>query len=312
MSSNTLTKVPKILIISSAELEENIAANDAFVERLNARLSSHCELEWQNYRNIGLEISDGVLRAFIASDGRDIHDNFKAVYFKSYFRYHEQATSIAEAMQEHHTPFVGNELKHYIPAYKLSQMSRLARGGIRIPHTLYLPLEHYESNFENIVAKLGTPFIFKAIDGSTGDHNYLVKSKQQLVKIINENTNINYMAQAFISNESDLRVLIVGGKIRLVIERRRMDDSTHLNNTSQGAEAHLLDINDLNESLQNLSLHAAEIMERDIAGVDVMLEKDTGVPYILEVNASPQIATGAFDAEKTALYAQFFKELAES
>src|SRR5687767_13900141 len=110
MNTHSTTPVPKILIISSAELEENIAANDSFVERLNARLNTHCQLEWHNYRNIGLEINDGLLRAFIVSDGRDVHDNFKAVYFKSYFRYHEQATSIAEALQEHHTPFIGNEL----------------------------------------------------------------------------------------------------------------------------------------------------------------------------------------------------------
>lgn len=305
------TTSPKILLISSAEIQENIDINNNFVQKLNAELGEACEIEWQNYHNIGLEIQGDSLRAFIVSDGRDLTE-FKAVYFKSYFRHHEQATSIAEALQSAGVPFVGNELKEYIPAYKLSQLSRLARGGVLVPHTLYLSMKHYESHYEMLQEKFGKQFIFKAIDGSTGDFNYLVKSKEQLAKIVADSHGQHYIAQEFIPNDSDLRVLVVGNKIRLVIERRRADDSTHLNNTSQGADAHLLPLDELSMELQELSLRAAKLMNRDIAGVDVMLEKDTGTPYILEVNASPQIASGSYVSEKLKVYADYFKELATS
>jgi len=303
------TLLPKILILSSAENDENIATNNGFVARLNDRLQATCQMEWQNYHNVGLEIADGSLRAFVVSTGQDL-DTFKAVYFKSYFRYHEQATAIVEALRDRGTPFSGNELKYYIPAYKLSQLARLARSGIRVPHTLYLSLEHYLTRYEEIRFKLGEAFIFKAIDGSTGDDNYLVKSKAQLAEIIAANQGKHFIAQAFIANESDLRVLVVGGNIQLVLERRRADDSTHLNNTSQGASARLLPVDHLSQALQDLSLRAAKLMNRDVAGVDVMLEAGTGTPYILEVNASPQIASGAFQEEKLAIYANYFAELA--
>lgn len=305
------TTPPEILLISSAEIQENIDINNNFVQKLNAELGGTCIVEWQNYHNIGLEIQGNSLRAFIVSDGRELTE-FKAVYFKSYFRHHEQATSIAEALQSAGVLFVGNELKEYIPAYKLSQLSRLARSGVLVPHTLYLPMKHYESHYETLQEKFGQQFIFKAIDGSTGDSNYLVKNRKQLAKIVADSQGQHYIAQEFIPNNSDLRVLVVGGKIRLVIERRRADDSTHLNNTSQGAKACLLPIESLSEELQELSLRAAKLMSRDIAGVDVMFQKNTGTPYILEVNASPQIASGTYETEKLKVYADYFRELAKA
>lgn len=299
----------KVLILSSAEAPENMALNERFVANLNQRLPDNQRIEWQNYHNIGLEMGNGRLRAFIVSDDRSLGE-FKAVYFKSYFRYHEQAAAIAEALAENRTPFVGRELKHYIPAAKLSQLARLTRAGINVPHTLYMSLEQYVPQFDTLRAKLGEQFVFKAIDGSTGDDNYLVGNSAQLAEIVAANQGKHFIAQNFIANKSDLRVLIVGDEIKLVIERRRVDDSTHLNNTSRGAKARLLPLETLDPELQALSLKAATVMERDVAGVDLMLETGSDKPYVLEVNASPQIASGAYESEKLDVYAEFFRKLA--
>lgn len=300
--------MPKLLIISAAENADNIATNDAFVAKLNATANGDYTASWTNYHGVGLRMSAGNIEAFTVADNTPL-SAYDAVYFKSYFRHHEQAAAIAEALQEHKISYVGSELQYYIPAYKLTQMARLARGGVTIPQTLYLSIEHYEPWFEAIREELGVPFIFKAIDGSTGDDNYLVQDKTQLHEIVAQNPKLHFIAQRFVPNESDLRLLVVGGRVRLVIERRRADDSTHLNNTSQGASAALIPIAELDPLLDQLALHAAQLMDRDIAGVDVMVEKGTGLPYVLEVNASPQIASGAFEEEKLALYNDYFRNL---
>jgi len=70
-----------------------------------------------------------------------------------------------------------------------------------------------------------------------------------------------------------------------------------------------MDIAEFDEYSRSLSLKAAALMNREVAGVDLMFETGTGKPYILEVNASPQIASGSFAAEKLAVYAQYFKDL---
>ena len=309
MPTKNTTNVQQILLISSAENLENRATNDAFVASLNERLANQgIETVWRNYHGIGLELSADKLKAFVIDTGQSVHD-FAAVYFKSYFRYHEQATAIVEALNANNTSFVGAELQEYIPAHKLSQMARLARAGIAIPKTIYLPTEHYVAQFDYVQSSLSERFVFKAIDGSTGDDNYLVSSQAQLAKIVAENSDRHFIAQEFIANDSDLRFLVVGKKLKLIIKRSRLDDSTHLNNTSQGARAELLDVASYDQAVVNLALESAAIMNRDIAGVDIMLQTGTGKPYVLEVNASPQIASGAFEQEKLAIYADYFKEL---
>ena len=120
---------------------------------------------------------------------------------------------------------------------------------------------------------------------------------------------MEFVGQSFIANSGDLRVLVINKSIKLIIGRTRKDDTTHLNNTSQGADARLLDISELSVEAQEMSLKAASVMGREIAGVDVMFEKDTEKPYILEVNASPQVGSGAFTDEKLTVYNEFFKEV---
>ncbi len=296
----------KILIISSAENEENMATNDRFVQKLNDKLGSQFSVEWQNYSNIGLALEKGKISAFIVSTKIEIKD-FDLVYFKSVFRHAEQAASIVEYLTFYKVNFVGKELKKYVASYKLTQMARLAKGNLPIPKTLYLSNDLYLLKFNEIQKSLGDKFIFKAIEGSTGDDNYLVENKPQLSDILNNNPELHYIAQQFIPNKSDLRILIVGDKPSLVIERSRTDHSTHLNNTSQGAKAKLISLSEFPDELINLALSAHKVMDREVSGVDIMLEADSKNPYILEVNASPQIASGAFEEEKLDIYVQYFK-----
>lgn len=301
-------KLPVILILSSAEEAETRVINDDFVAALNQQLGGVCHIIWRNYHEVGLEFATDSIRAFLLEDGTDLNQ-FAHVYIKSYFRFQEQASAIMEYLSQHDVPATGKELKSYIPATKLTQLARLSRAGLPIPKTLYMSTGKFPEQYETLVRELGVKFIFKAIDGSTGEDNYLIKSKQELDAVVAENSKMHFIAQAFVPNDSDMRVLIVGGKIRLVIDRRRADDTTHLNNTSQGASATMISLDTLSSELQALSLKAAEVMGREVAGVDLMLEKGNGQPFILEVNASPQIASGAFMDEKLAIYKDYFTEI---
>ena len=299
----------KILILSSAESPRGIRLNNGFVKRLNARLSDDEQVEWHNYNDIGMSVNGGKISAYIIKNGREL-TSFKAVYFKTYYRYIEQAAFIAEVLRAAEVPVTGSELDSYVPVHKLSQMARLASAGVPVPPTVYMSLKHYLKHYEELRSKLGEPFVFKVIDGNSGEDNYLVKNKRDLAAIVKANPERHFIAQTFIANDSDMRVLIIKGKIKLLIERRRKDDSTHLNNTSRGAGSRLVPLKDLDKSLQRLALKAAKSMRRDVAGVDLMLETGTGRPFVLEVNPSPQIASGAFQAQKLDIYVDYFKRLA--
>jgi D-alanine-D-alanine ligase-like ATP-grasp enzyme len=65
----------------------------------------------------------------------------------------------------------------------------------------------------------------------------------------------------------------------------------------------------------SLSQKAADVMRRQVAGVDILQEKSTdkatGKWYILEVNSSPQLLTKKFSDEKATAMGQYLKREAE-
>jgi hypothetical protein len=134
--------LPHVLILSSAEGIKERAMNDTFVASLNSRLDRVCQVRWSNYHEISFEFSNHHLQAYLINGMQPIN-TFAHVYFKSYFRYFELAAAMTDVLIFNDISFTGSELRSYIPADKLSQMSHLARGGIDIPHTVYLPSERY-------------------------------------------------------------------------------------------------------------------------------------------------------------------------
>jgi glutathione synthase/RimK-type ligase-like ATP-grasp enzyme len=310
INSQLNTKVPKVLFITAAGTEFAMENNGIFVDKLNVRLKDKCQLVLQNFKNLSIEIIDEKLNAYVLSDKIELN-SFEAVYFKSYFRHQEQAAAITDVVNEHGIKFYGHELSNYIPVHKLSQLTRLTRNKVRVPNTIYMPTECYVEHYSEIVRKLGKDFIFKAIDASQGEDNYIVNSRDQLKSIVNNNQDRYFIAQTFIPNQSDIRVIIIKNRIKLILERSRSSDDTHLNNTSQGASAKLIEIKSFDQRLKDIALKAAEAMGRDVAGVDIMLESGTNTPYVLEVNASPQIARGVFTKDKLDIFVDIFKELVQ-
>jgi len=55
---------------------------------------------------------------------------------------------------------------------------------------------------------------------------------------------------------------------------------------------------------------SAKLENLQIAGVDLMFDSETGQHYILEVNSSPQLATGAVTDLKLKAYTDYLVELA--
>lgn len=302
-----MASLPKILIFSSAEKSYSSEINDDFVAELNRRMDGDGRVEWHNYRDIRLEFGSNTLAAFIQSTGESL-DTFAFVYFKSFFRNSEQAAAIAAYLDTVHVPFVCTELRQHVAFTKLTQFSRLAAAGVPMAETIYLDPSHFLEGYDYVRRKLGEPFIFKSTDGRGGNDNYLIHSRDELRQALAKSPDLKFVAQRFIDNSSDLRILIIDRQIKLIIERRRQGDS-HLNNTSKGASASLMPLQQLSYEHQSLVLQAAALMNRETAGVDLVFETGTGHPYVLEVNASPQIGSGAFVDEKLEIYSQYLRNM---
>jgi glutathione synthase/RimK-type ligase-like ATP-grasp enzyme len=187
---------------------------------------------------------------------------------------------------------------------KVPQLYNMAELGMPVPYTVSAQAKYLPSLLEE---HLTYPVVVKDVKGAHGSHNYLVNNRDELDQILSKNQDITFMAQQFIPNQGDYRVLIVGDAVTLI--HRQSQGESHLNNTSVGGKATLLEASALDPKIIEQSKRFAEFCGYEIAGVDVIQSQENGAHYFLEINSQPQLQTGAFVDEKQAMVGKYFSQL---
>jgi len=301
--------VKKVLILSSAENDHFLKSLHKFVDELNQRSQAQVKFSYATYRDLSLEIINGNLTVSESLKGQPL-DIYDLVFFKSFVRYEEIASLAVEFLKIRKIPFVCSELNSYVSQTKLTQYARLAGAGLLVPDSYYENSSRLASQWTKLVKLLGESLIVKAVDGMGGSTNYFVENEAEFKKAFSDNPKRALICQRFIPNEYDLRLIVANSRVRLVIKRQRQPGSGHLNNTSQGGHASLVDLASLDPGTIQIAEKAAAVFNREFAGVDILFDPK-GSPVILEVNTSPQIATGSFTKEKLDIYASELINLLE-
>lgn len=298
-----MTSKKNILILFSYRSHKH-----GYIEMLFDRLSNSakCDEKLQLFRgslaDLHIGISDNKLSVVESMTGRDI-SSFDLVYFELWYKAQQQALAATRYLDTKSVPYFSNELSGILPITKIGELAVLADKSIPLPNTFISSAREIKKVFKSD-PPINFPLIIKAADGYGGKNNHLVKNYNELKDILDNNKDIKFVLQQFISNDCDYRCIVFGGKIALVLKRTRDKNSgSHLNNTSAGAEGEVISVDILPLDAQEAVLKAAKVLNRfEFAGVDLMLEKDTNKPYILEVNQTPQIEIGAeVDKKITAL-----------
>lgn len=200
--------------------------------------------------------------------------------------YRDVAYSAALYLKHHEIPFWNSEMGQQRSTTKLSCMVELALHGISVPDTLF-------SIDGSLIKQPEPPFVVKAISASRGQDNFLVRSSDHGSELLTGSMN-KYLAQPFMPNDHDLRVICFGGEPSLVLKRSRGESSdSHLNNTSQGGNAEWLELSDVDEKLLTVSREICIIMGREMGGIDFIPDASSPFGYsCLEVNAIPQLTSG--------------------
>jgi len=203
--------------------------------------------------------------------------------------------TINEFAKEHDIPMI-NEYNDVKDSSKLLQAVQFHKLSIPVARTLYV-----NPGLLSVASTLDWQFpcVMKAVHGSHGNYNYVVNSFDEVRSHLGDDPENRFVLQRFIPNNGDYRVLVIGEEV-LVIGRSAVGDS-HLNNTSQGGEAVLVPVSELPPEVIDNSKKIMKYLGMTIAGVDAIANKDTGEYSFLEVNAQPQLQTGAFIEEKEIL-----------
>jgi ribosomal protein S6--L-glutamate ligase len=169
---------------------------------------------------------------------------------------------------------------------KLRSMQLLAKAGVGIPKTV---VSRNSADIDNLLEKLGgMPVIIKLARGTHGNGVVLAETKKaaksvlQAFYLTNED-GTNILLQEFVEESAgtDIRALVVGGRVVASMKRQSLDDDFR-SNLHKGGEGKVIK---LTEEERKMAIKAAKAMGLNVAGVDMMRSKRG--PLVLEVNASP-------------------------
>jgi glutathione synthase/RimK-type ligase-like ATP-grasp enzyme len=236
------------------------------------------------------------------------------VHFRNWAYEPEEAATIAMYLRSYSIPFFNTEVEAAGAADKLSQMFFLCKAGVPVPETFYarrvLLLHMMQSG--KLPDGFQWPLIMKTINGSRGDDNHLVSSVEQANDILSStDVEKQFIVQNFIENDGDYRFLFIGLETSPLVFHRKGANGSHLNNTSKGGTGTFVELSSLPALYLKHAFRAAEILNREISGVDIVVDKKTGKDYVLEVNNTPALATGYGLEAKAQKFAQFLEAYTE-
>jgi len=264
--------------------------------------SSNVRLEFYTTyaRDLSFLVTNDKSRIYDHHNKQDLK-HYDFVYFRRAGAVLQQMLACALYLEEHHVPYFDSEIGATTSRNKLSQMFLLHTRELPIPPTLFCRnrkrlLRLLTKDYKDIFT---WPIVAKATGASRGDHNYLVYDPEELTALL-QGVHRHYLIQSFIPNDGDYRALVVNAKLRGLIKRVGAPDS-HLNNTSKHGSAMWLPVDTLSPAVRQIAIQAASVCQREIAGVDIMIDKNTNQPYVLEVNRGPQVENATYPAEKAAI-----------
>lgn len=218
------------------------------------------------------------------------------VYLKSWEVMPEEASALANFLFYKGVTFI-DTLALGMGVSKLATTFRLWGQGVAMPNSVYVRRADRLADFlkSDRATMLGDKFIVKDIIGAKGKMNFLV-DRTEAIKIVEENPDVHFVCQRFIPNDGDYRVGIYADEPGFIIKRVGSGQS-HLNNTSAGGKATYIPVNEAPKKIIAIAKKASAATDLQVAGVDLIRDKETAKWYVLEVNQGSQIVTGAFVEE---------------
>jgi glutathione synthase/RimK-type ligase-like ATP-grasp enzyme len=258
--------------------------------------------------DVKIKIRNNKLYIRDAETGKNLKE-LSALYIANWRINPEIAMAISTYLGRHGVPVINPEISRYLPLTKLGEFILMSDKDIPLPNSVFLRHKHIKRAIRKNKLPYDFPFIAKSTNGSMGSNNWLIKSNEDLEKAMLEAPDSLFVLQEFIPNEFDYRILVFGGVPRMVIKRSRLNDDTHVNNTSKGGDGAFVPLETMDPNILEIAVKAAAAVGRsELGGVDIVINSKTGKPYVLEVNKSPQIETGSNVQRKLDVFSDYVME----
>lgn len=234
------------------------------------------------YRDISLFFRPGEVR--VLHQGIDTR-NFSFVWLTSGWNCRDIAYALRLYFEFTGTPHSYAEKN----TSKITDSMVFALQNLPLPETVYVSRSSFEANMPLIREICGYPLIIKDIRGSKGkDSEYVATEAELLEKMASLPRNKRFLLQRFIQNEYDWGIMVVNGKV-VSGEKSYPSQGEFRNNTCNGAKEHFVEVESIPENIQDIAIRASGILGLSWSRADIIIDKLTGLPYLLEVNRYPGI-----------------------
>lgn len=260
-----------LLLVHASQKRPNHLNWTGLRDLVQSQIGNDYRIEMSALNRLTFLLHGTVATIYDTDQAFDIKD-FDLVVFRTISTQMEQAITVASYCRKHKIPYVDK----YIST---TGNTKLSCAFIRWEHGLPVSDIVYGPDEELVRLasqdELGWPVILKDNRGKKGCNNYLLNSTEEVKYILSQNSELRFVMQRYVPNDGDYRILVFNDRMRLVILRRSSAGS-HLNNTSQGRVAEMLDLSQLPQSTLDLAMQAARLERFTIAGVDIVIHKKTG------------------------------------
>lgn len=274
-----------------------------FFEVAGSYADTQLQVEYCMLEELFFTIGDGDFHIVNTRSQKDIKDYDFVMIRGSIRAFIEEAKVVSMYLQLHNKAVV-NDYSNFRSSSKLVQALQFQVNGLPVATTVLL-----NAATQGQLDKLpfSYPCIMKATYGSHGNNNYLVESSEMVQQHLRENPDLKFVLQRFVPNDGDYRILVIDDDT-LVIKRSAIAGS-HLNNTSQGGSADVVELDSMPAAIHEQARKIVKYLGMSIAGVDVLYDPKSGEFSFLEVNAQPQLMSGAFVQKKAEMFGRYLKKL---
>jgi len=169
-----------------------------------------------------------------------------------------------------------------VAADKMICQQKLSQAKIRTPQTIIGNLAIFPDFMIQQIG--GLPAIAKELQGSQGNAVYPLESVYQtnvFLKNFNKKKK-NLLIQGFIDGSGkDIRAIVIDGRVVVAMERTAVKGELRANISQGGSGAKI----ELSQEDQEMCIKAARACGHEVAGVDLMKDKE-GKSFIIEVNSN--------------------------
>lgn len=294
----------RVLLLASA----STGRMETFFNEAQKLYSKDFLFDLRTYDDISVVIETNNLRVLI--DGRKELNEYDLCYFLTRVSHAETAAIIANYAKYYNIAFADEAALHLPTDRKAHQLALLALAGIQVPKTIQLPKSKWEENYSFLKKELGLPFVFKDDSGRKGRNNFLIQNKKDFVHVLKDasENGLQMVAQEFVQSEGYYRILVLRRNVAMVVYRGVDQALSHLYIPKGKHIPEMVPESKLPTDVIKSAIHSAILLRLDVAGVDMIRDKQSGKWYCLEVNNSPQVTSGLFVEEKMEKLIQFFNE----